>query len=248
MNLTLDAIEMVAIEFAHRRHTGRAGPCLPQALRPKTVEAALAIQRAVSQKLAPIAGWKCGLPTEQGPVLAPIYRLHEPSSPLAVWLEAGEVWAEPEIAFQLLTDLPARPTPYRREELIATSRPHMALELLQQRFQSPQDISFIDKLADGLLNQSLWIGPPLPQAPHQFELKINSATLNYRAEVQHPAQDPYAPFEWLVEFLRNRGQGLSRGQYIITGSYAGVLHLPINQRLQLEFGPWAQASLSCVGR
>jgi 2-keto-4-pentenoate hydratase len=36
--------------------------------------------------------------------------------------------------------------------------------------------------------------------------------------------------------LRERGEGLERGQVVITGSYAGVLEVPSSARLRIGFG------------
>ena len=36
--------------------------------------------------------------------------------------------------------------------------------------------------------------------------------------------------------LRERGLGLQAGQAVITGSYAGVLELPLGRQLQIGFG------------
>jgi 2-keto-4-pentenoate hydratase len=45
-----------------------------------------------------------------------------------------------------------------------------------------------------------------------------------------------SPLVWLANLLRERGEGLERGQVVITGSYAGVLEVPSDARLRIEFG------------
>ena len=45
-----------------------------------------------------------------------------------------------------------------------------------------------------------------------------------------------SPLVWLANLLRERGEGLVRGQVVITGSYAGVLEVPSDARLRIEFG------------
>ena len=44
------------------------------------------------------------------------------------------------------------------------------------------------------------------------------------------------PLLWLANMLRERGEGLERGQVVITGSYAGVLEGPSSARLRIGFG------------
>lgn len=48
---------------------------------------------------------------------------------------------------------------------------------------------------------------------------------------------------WLVNFLSQRGIGVRRGQVLITGSYAGVLTLPMNQIINLSYGDLGDFSM-----
>jgi 2-keto-4-pentenoate hydratase len=57
-----------------------------------------------------------------------------------------------------------------------------------------------------------------------------------RLDGSHPDGDPMRPLHWLANMLRERGEGLERGQVVITGSYAGVLEVPSDAQLRIGFG------------
>ena len=52
---------------------------------------------------------------------------------------------------------------------------------------------------------------------------------------EHPNIHPRAPLYWLVEFLRARGEGISAGQAVITGSFAGVIEVPLNTDINFNY-------------
>ncbi|MEI8619227.1 hypothetical protein P4S63_25690 [Pseudoalteromonas sp. B193] len=66
---------------------------------------------------------------------------------------------EPEIAFVLNKDL-ARYGEYKDEEIDnAIGSAHLALELIQNRFPVGYQATHYEKLADGLSNQGVYLGP-----------------------------------------------------------------------------------------
>lgn len=228
-----------------RRVSGIRGERLPAACRPQDLEQALAIQAAVSQVWCDrmddsIGGWKCLLPPADNKwIVAPIYtRTIDTIPPLSLWPGAMakglRARVEPELAFFFGCDLPPRPQPYSPAEVdAAITRTHMALELIGSRFADPDSCSFPEMLADGLVNQGLFIGPALDDelARHagQFEIRVECANgEQLQRPGEHPNGAPRAPLYWLVEFLRQRGQGIVAGQAVITGSYAGVIDLPLD--------------------
>jgi len=244
MRLDAPHIQAAAAILTARRLQGLTGPCLLAELRPHTVPEALAIQAAVTTHMGQaVAGWKCGTPGPDKLVVAPIYAstVHA-SSPCPAWAHGGEVRVEPELAFVIGHDLPARDEPYAPDEVdAAIARTHLALELCDSRYSDPSTLSFADKLADGLLNQGLFIGPEVdgPQAActHTMPITIHvgSSPAQTRAG-QHPDPLPRLPLYWLAEHLRGTGEGLRAGQVVITGSYAGTFALPVDCAVSLRFG------------
>lgn len=236
------AVQAASI-LAKRRLTGAHGPRLPESLRPLDADAALAIQACVMEQLGERAGgWKCGLSEENPVVMAPIHAgtIHT-AGPCPVWASAGQVRVEPELAFILGHDFPARDAPYTAAEVdAAIARVHVALELIGSRYTDPAAVSIAENLADGLLNQGMLIGPEIdPSTPALDSMAIRIQLEGGREialDGRHPNTDPRAPLYWLAEFLRSRGQGLQAGQAVITGSYAGSVALPVGQDIAVQFG------------
>lgn len=230
--------------LAERRGSGEQGPRLPESCRPLQVDTALAIQAAVTEQLGDrIGAWKCGMPAEGRVVLAPIYAgtIHA-ANPCPAWAHAGQVRVEPELAFILGRDLPARDAPYTPSDVdAAIARTHLALELIDSRYSDPADATFVENLADGLLNQGLFIGPQVDsdqaRTTGTMSIRISPETgQEVQLEGQHPNADPRAPLYWLAEFLRSKGQGLQAGQAVITGSYAGSFDVPVDRQIAIQYG------------
>ncbi|MES2603404.1 MAG: hydratase [Pseudomonadota bacterium] len=250
---------LAAQELVARRRAGRTGERLAEKVRPSNLEQALAIQAAVTELLCAdekdtIGAWKAGLPSGKNPdkpdrlVVAPIFASSVqtaatvslfPSGASAA--SAGVARVEPEFAFFLARDLPARKRPYSAVEIrAAVGSVHMALELVGGRYSKPADCTFSDKLADSLENQGLLIGPSVVRE-HAFNASELTLTLTTKSGTQtlkgkHPAGDPAAPLYWLAEFLRSRGEGLRRGQAVVTGCYSEqVLELPFDQPISVGY-------------
>lgn len=244
LSLDPSALTRAAHLLLARRTLGLTGALLPATCRPVTIEDAFAIQAAVSAQIGQrIIGWKCGMPEGDRRVAAPIYDDGlQQGSTCPIWARDGRARIEPELAFILRHDLPPRAAPYTQAEVnAAIGATHLALELIGSRYDDPDSAAFTDHLADGLLNQGLFIGPEvdgaLAQAAAQFTLQIYGTTeATITLEGRHPNLSPRAPLYWLVEFLRSTGQGLQAGQAVITGSYAGCIALPLAQDLTLRYG------------
>ena len=107
------------------RDAGVPGPRLPADCRPQTQGQAFAVQRSTARLLREtrrddIAAWKSALPTPEKSVVAPIYTstVHfSAASPVPA--HGAVVRVEPEIAFELARDLPAREQPYSEAEIDA---------------------------------------------------------------------------------------------------------------------------------
>lgn len=256
MSQTPSAIASAASILTARRRSGEQGPRLPESSRPLDIDTALAIQAAVTGQLGErIGAWKCSTPSEGRIGLAPIYAstVHT-LSPCAAWTHAGQVRVEPELAFIIGHDLPARDKPYSAAEVdAAIAETHLALELIDSRYSDPAGITFPENLADGLVNQGLFIGP---QA--ESERARTAAAMAIRVvpesgkEIQlngrHPNAEPRAPLYWLAEFLRSKGQGLHAGQAVITGSYAGSFDVPVGQELAIHYGDLGVLRVSFAAR
>lgn len=240
-----------------RRLSGEQGARLPESCRPACLQDALAIQQAVTALLAEqqgeqVGAWKCGLPAPERLVAGPIYaRAVHDGSPCPVWVREGLVRVEPELAFVLGRDLPPRDAPYAPQEVdAAIASTHLALELIDSRYVAVEaaQASFAEKLADGLVNQGLFIGPQVDaeasRAATDFDIRVRLADGGETQHAgHHPNGPPRSPLYWLAEFLRTQGQGLRAGQAVITGSYAGSFTLPLGQDIAIRYGELGELSV-----
>lgn len=229
------------------RESGIAGPRLPADCRPQSLGQAFAVQQRTAQLLREtrqdgIAAWKSALPSPEKTVVAPIYAstaAHAEAGPVDV--RAGVVRIEPEIAFEMARDLPARDTPYSEAEVdAAIGGARLALEILGCRYASPEHASLPELLADHMFNQGLVLGPRIASADAapgsmSIALSVDGTDVERHAGI-HPNDRPRAGLYWLANFLREQGLGLAAGQHVITGSYAGFLDVPANRDVALAFG------------
>ena len=236
MNQTVEQ----AAQYLVNARTNGAGPRMAEADRPSDVDTALAIQARIGELLGEsIGGWKCSLPSGDRTIVAPIWRSFIYSGPKCPAL-SGSI--EPEIAFVLAKDLPPRGQPYTEEEVhAAIGETRLVLELIGSRYEKPKDASFLEKLADSASNQGLYVGPvvtgdPSPGMSH-FPISIESRGKNiFEVEGKHGDGHPLKPLVWLANFLPARGQHLRAGEVVTTGSYAGVIEVPMNDPLRVVFG------------
>jgi 2-keto-4-pentenoate hydratase len=239
-----DAVEGAARELVSARLTGRRLARLAPAYQPHDFETALRTQLAVGALLEErIAGWKCALPSSGKMIVAPIYRSLIADDPRWRLPVAGhKARLEPEVALVLERDLPPRTRPYEAAEVReAVGSVRLALELLDCRYADPEQVSFTELLADGLFNAGLYLGPEvgggLARELGRIAITLEvDGTSAQRLDGCHPDGDPVRPLHWLANMLRERGEGLERGQVVITGSYAGVLEVPSDAQLRIGFG------------
>ena len=241
--------ETAARHLIAARLARRPGARLPESARPADCETALAIQRRVGQLLGlAIGGWKCSLPTPERPIAAaPIYAPSiTANSPCPIIPIGGVARIEPEVAFVMACDLPARPAPYGQAEVRAAIREiRLVLELIGTRYADPAAVTYPELLADGIANQGLFLGPSVPEALNQgceaFTITVEGANgILLTREGKHPDGHPLRPLAWLANFLANgspdSSQALRAGQIVTTGSYAGVLDVPLATPLTVSFG------------
>lgn len=249
-------IEEAARILADARRSATQLVALPGSCRPDDIESALAIQARVTALLGETgAGWKCGLPNGGNVVVASLHAGSvQRGSLIQMRTVDGMARVEPELAFMLGQDLPARSRPYSQEEMrAAIGETRLALELIGSRFVDHGDVSFPELLADGLVNQGLYLGPVVPDALARewgsFPLTLGFADGSTRQVVgTHPEGDPLLPYYWLLGFLNERGVDLNAGMVIITGSYAGVVELPVNMPFTIRYGDLGSLSARIESR
>jgi 2-keto-4-pentenoate hydratase len=248
--------EAAARHLVAARGARRPGARLPAACRPADADAGLAIQRRVAEILAlPIGGWKCSVPTAERKVAAAA--IFAPTiirvTPCPIVPIAGKARVEPEIAFVLARDLPARAVPYDEADVrAAIGETRLVLELMGPRYADPAVVSFPELLADSIANQGLFVGPLLsnPHGPSlgAFAIVVDGAEGTLIAlDGKHPDGHPLRPLYWLANFLSAGGYGegvsLKAGQVVTTGSYCGVVDVPLETPLVFRYGDFGNLNV-----
>jgi 2-keto-4-pentenoate hydratase len=252
----MTSVDSAARQLVAARLARRPGARLPESCRPRDNETALAIQHRVGELLGfDVGGWKCSLPTpDKVAFIAPIYAPTITSvSPCRVRAEGAKARVEPEIAFVLGHDLPRRTQAYSEADVRAAIREtRLVLELIGCRYADPASAAFLEMLADGLNGEGLFVGPEvsegLTRPLENIEISVADQAHTILTHTgSHGDGHPLRPLVWLVNFLASRGEGLTAGQIVTTGSYAGVLELPLVTPLDVRFGDLGTLSVQFVG-
>jgi 2-keto-4-pentenoate hydratase len=226
---------------------------LPEALRPADRAAAYVIQKAVSEKLGPIGGWKVGSPGPDGPIqCAPMLASGITASPATLPNEGTRLRGlEAEIAFRMATDLPPRATPYTRAEVIsAIATAHPAIEVLESRFIDPDAVAPFTNLADTQSHGGFVYGPGLADWHDiDFAQETVSQYVNGALHMQRTG-NPCGDMIRLMVWMANEGAiwagGLRQGQFVTCGSWTGKTNLPPFATQRVTFPSIGEATLDYV--
>ena len=229
--MTID--DAAATELARRRREKVRGPRLDAAIRPISISEGFAVQQRVASRMGTVAGWKCSLPTAERTTAAPLFTgtLHR-GDHATVLARGSTALIEPEVAFVLGRDLRPRSAAYTDADVVAAiGEARLVLEILGNRYDDPANVPFPEMLADCVNNEGLIIGPVLPDALQKPLETMDIAIMgvggfHLERAGRHPDGHPLRPLVWLANFQRERGERLTAGQVITTGSYAGALEVP----------------------
>ena len=219
-----------AVEMLLEARRGTPIDDLPAALRPSNMEEVYFIQDNMAIAFGAIGGWKVGAPNpEATPLFAPM--------PL-IWIaEDGSTLQGPkhrfrgleaEIAFLIGKDLPARSTPYTREEVAAAiTSCHPAIEELETAMIDVKKCERLTMLADLQIHGGFIPGPSAPMW-HQIDFAKETVVLTVDGVVRVEATgsntagtDMLRLVIWLANEGAARTGGLKAGDWITTGSWTG---------------------------
>jgi 2-keto-4-pentenoate hydratase len=232
---------------ARRDPAGRLAS-LPEALRPADRAAAYAIQAETTKGLA-IGGWKVGSPGPDKPCnCAPMPAAGITPSPanLGPGLFRG---IEAEVAFRIGHDLPPRPAPYSREEIIAAmATAHPVIEVLESAFVDPDAVDGETNVADSIMHGGFVFGPGRADWHDlDFPTITVTQTIGDGAPIVRTG-NPAGDMVRLVAWLANEGSvwagGLKAGQFVTCGSWTGKTPAPAGAAVRVEFPGLGEARLS----
>jgi 2-keto-4-pentenoate hydratase len=208
----------------------------------------------IAMACAPISGWKVGAPS---PDATPLF------SAMPAWggyAESGQRISrnyhryggvEAEIAFQLGQDLPVRPRPYTRDEVVmAIAGAHPAIEILESAFADPDQVDRLSVIGDLQMNGGFAFGPPAPNWP-SIDLAGESVTLFVDNEVRFQdtasnsaGSDLLRLVVWLANEGSSRTGGLRAGDWITTGSWTGKTFARPGQTVRASFINFGECVIS----
>jgi 2-keto-4-pentenoate hydratase len=225
------AIDRAAAILVQARRDMVPLPGLPDALKPKSIAEAHAIQDRVSQRLGQlIAGFKAMAPAEGEPTRGIIYGGTIFQSPCDLPAKmVPQCGVEGEVAFIFRRDLPSRAAPYTRNEVAAVLDAFAAIEVVHGRFAMGAPVSNLEYLADSIRNGALIHDAP---ASNWRDLNLGglkvTLTVNGKTEMEkvggHPTGDPLGVAVVLANLWREKG-GVRAGQIVTCGSYTGLKFL-----------------------
>lgn len=238
--VTMTAFQEAANVLLARRTAGTKAPRLEESIRPQSLDDALAIH-AEMEKIETTGAWKCLLPpAEDKIIVAPIFNVQQDSDTVVLFEDKEVARVEPEICFLLSKDLSPKASPYSEAEIIdAIGSAHMALELMQSRYAEDAGQNFYESLADGMLNQGVYVGPEIDkdEALTTSTVKINVSQDQDVRELdgKHPNPRAVDGLIWLVNYMNERGVTIKAGHPIITGSFKGIVPMAFDIETTIEY-------------
>lgn len=162
----------------------------------------------------------------------------------------GVIGLEPEFALRLGRDLPARAAPYHLTEVRdAVAAVHPAFEIIGIRLPSELFKNAIVVTADFGANVGFVSGKGVSHW-QRHDLSAIPVRVNIDgAEVAAGSGEkvmghPLNALLWLANDLSSEGEGLSAGDWISTGTCAGIVPITPGQRAVADFGSFGKVSLT----
>lgn len=237
---------------------------LPEDCRPSTRMEGYAAQACLPQVSGrKVLGWKIAATSLAGQKHINV------SGPLAGRILSGQVLppddlvppegnrmrvAEPEMAFVMGQDLPARTQAYGETEVMAAvSSLHPSLEIPNSRFAVFTEAGEAQLLADNACAHQFILGPQAPALWRTLDLShhLVHARVTYRDGGAWTRDgsggavlgDPRRALTWLVNELSSLGIGLHKGQFVTTGTCMPPLELTEGDTVEADFGPLGRVGL-----
>ena len=218
---------------------------------PSSMVEAFAIQSAVRTTLNwTHAGWKIGCTSEKaqkalktdGPFPGPVYkeRLFPAGSHVAT-LPSNSRTTEPEIAFTMASNLPARGKPWSTDEVLeAVATVHPSIEIVNPRL--PKGFNDVVEwyVADGGLSHALVLGPGITPLKRADYAKIaNRVSINgvntYTGIASNALGGPELALTWLANDLVAKGLFLRGGDVVTTGVITAVFETKIGDLVEANY-------------
>ena len=156
---------------------------------------------------------------------------------------------EAEVAFLLGEDLPARDTPYSRDEVLgAIASCHPAIEELESGLIDPKGANNLSALADLQMHGAFIHGPAVADwRSIDFSQETVTLAIDGAVRVERTGSNTSGDLLRLLPYLANEGAartgGLRAGQWITTGSWTGNTPAAPNSQAEANFTNLGSVSL-----
>ncbi|MFO1111258.1 MAG: hydratase [Bradyrhizobium sp.] len=154
--------------------------------------------------------------------------------------------AEPEFAFRMRADLPARSAPYSMQQVLdAVDTLHPAIEIPDSRFADFANAGEAQLIADNACAHLFVLGPATTADWRSMDLIEHRPVITMRGETfighgKNVLGDPRVALTWLANELRQFGINLKAGRIVTTGT----CHKP----LPIQAGDFCAADFGVLGR
>lgn len=243
-----DAVDAARLLVTGRR-AHQAVPGLPDV---RTFDDAYAVQAAFRPLWGDaVVGRKVGCSSEQS------QRLVNAPGPIAGVLFRDALWQQPvtipatrffivgveaEFGFRLGRDLPARSTPYEREEVSAAVDAVVPLiEICDTRLSDWRTRRIEEITADNAFNGGVVVGTAfeawrgLDLGSHRVTLSVDGA-LKGEGTGALVLGHPLIALTWLANDLSRRGEGLRAGDLVAAGTCTGLHFVSAGSTVEADFG------------
>src|SRR5882757_9622967 len=233
---------------------------LDDELRPRDRIEGYAIQAAIEKYSSePLFGWKIAATSEagqkhinvDGPMAGRILAETVISDGGTASMAGNEMRvAEPEFAFRMRVDLPARSTPYAlRQVLDAVDTLHPAIEIPDSRFADFVSAGAAQIIADNACAHLFVLGSPTSAAWRALDLIEERPVVSLRGQqfIGHGKNvlgDPRVALTWLANELRQLGVTLKAGRIVTTGTCHPPLPIQSGDMFEADFGMFGNVSVA----
>jgi 2-keto-4-pentenoate hydratase len=227
--------------------------------RPRDRAEGYAIQAAIEKYSSePLFGWKIAATSEagqkhinvDGPMAGRILAETVVADGGTADMAGNEMRvAEPEFAFRMAKDLPARSTPYTLQQVLdAVDTLHPAIEIPDSRFADFVSAGAAQIIADNACAHLFVLGPPTTTDWRSLDLVEEKPVITLRGQqfIGHGKNvlgDPRVALTWLANELRQLGMTLKAGRVVTTGTCHPPLPIQSGDFCAVDFGSLGKVSV-----
>jgi len=157
---------------------------------------------------------------------------------------------EPEFAFRMRVDLPARTTPYTMQQVLdAVDTLHPAIEIPDSRFADFVSAGAAQIIADNACAHLFVLGPATSADWRARDLVEERPVITMRGRQftghgKNVLGDPRIALTWLANELRQLGVTLKAGHVVTTGTCHPPLPIQSGDRCEADFGVFGKVSVA----